>query len=238
MREYVIFTTYMLSYSGIDVIYPKSIHCNYVNNISIKTDNINIQELKLNFNNVEDFKFLSSNVSSGYTSNNISIIFQIVEKLDDIEPKPISSNWKIFDVTNQISGYTASNPISKEQLTNTIFRIPLNQYESYADYNLNYLNYPSNGQQNALSFGDETYFFGCVTTQIKADVYSTDLSINLPLNEFNSTTNSTWDSVSKVYISEVFIYDENKNLVAVGKMNNPVPKDSSISRTIVFALDF
>jgi len=89
-----------------------------------------------------------------------------------------------------------------------------------------------------LSFGDETYFFGVVETEIKADVYTTDISINLPLNEFNTSTNSTWDGNSKVYISEIGIYDSDKNLVAIGKLNNPVPKDSTISRTIVFAIDF
>jgi len=44
--------------------------------------------------------------------------------------------------------------------------------------------------------------------------------------------------VSSVAISEVGIYDENKNLVAVGKLNNPIIKDSTISRTISFAIDF
>jgi hypothetical protein len=81
-------------------------------------------------------------------------------------------------------------------------------------------------------------FFGDVETEIKADVYTTDLSINLPLNEFNSSNNLTWDGVSKVFISEIGLYDSNKNLVAIGKLNDPVPKDATISRTIVFAIDF
>jgi len=58
------------------------------------------------------------------------------------------------------------------------------------------------------------------------------------LNQFNSTTNLTWDGVSKVAISEIGIYDADKNLVAVGKLNDPIDKDSSIARTILFAIDF
>ena len=42
----------------------------------------------------------------------------------------------------------------------------------------------------------------------------------------------------KVYITEIGIYDTNKNLVAIGKLNDPVAKDATISRTIVFAIDF
>ena len=59
-----------------------------------------------------------------------------------------------------------------------------------------------------------------------------------PLNEFNSTSNPTWDGLETVYISEIGIYDSNKNLVAIGKLNDPVAKDATIARTIVFALDF
>jgi len=58
------------------------------------------------------------------------------------------------------------------------------------------------------------------------------------LSEFNSTTNPTWDGISSVAISEIGIYDEDKNLVAIGKLNNPIIKDSSITRTISFAIDF
>jgi hypothetical protein len=65
-----------------------------------------------------------------------------------------------------------------------------------------------------------------------------DIGIDLPLDEFNSSTNLSWDGGETVFISEVGIYDSNRNLVAIGKLNDPVPKDSTISRTIVFAVDF
>ena len=105
-------------------------------------------------------------------------------------------------------------------------------------YNLDYLSYPIPAETDKLCFGDEVYFFGNVETDIEADVYTSDLSINLALGEFNSTTNPTWDGISSVAISEIGIYDEDKNLVAIGKLNNPIIKDSSITRTISFAIDF
>ena len=79
---------------------------------------------------------------------------------------------------------------------------------------------------------------GNVETDIKAIAYTTDLAINLPQNEFNSSTNETWNNTDIVAISEIGIYDANKNLVAIGKLNNPIQKNSGIARTIVFAIDF
>ena len=43
-------------------------------------------------------------------------------------------------------------------------------------------------------------------------------------------------AVAPEFITE--LYDSNKNLVAIGKLNDPVAKDSTIARTIVFAIDF
>jgi hypothetical protein len=105
-------------------------------------------------------------------------------------------------------------------------------------YDLSYLNYPTELQTDNLAWGEEAFFFGNVKTDIRATAYVTDISIVLPLNEFNSSTNPTWDGESAVSISEVGIYDEGGNLVAIGKLNNPITKDSTISRTILFAMDF
>jgi hypothetical protein len=79
---------------------------------------------------------------------------------------------------------------------------------------------------------------GNVYTEIHADVYTTNLSLVLNLNEFNSSTNNTWNGISRVAISEIGIYDANKNLVAIGKLNDPLEKDDTIGRTIAFAIDF
>lgn len=240
MNSYTIYTTYALLPTGNTSGYGTAIHCNYINSMQLTTNDISIQEVRLNFQNVDDFKFLSSDVNdgTGYTVSRIYMIVQVVQNVENITTKPNSSNWKYLDVTNQVTGYTGSGFLTANQLKSVVFKMPLNNYNGYANYNLTYLQYPSNTQTSQLCFGDETYFFGNVTTDIKSDVYVIDLSINLPLNEFNSTDNLTWDGSSKVYITEVGIYDSNKNLVGIGKLNNPVPKDATISRTIVFAMDF
>jgi hypothetical protein len=121
-----------------------------------------------------------------------------------------------------------------------VFKIPLSGYDTYDPYNLgDYITYPTkqSPSDSHLSFGDETFFLGNVTTQIKANAYTTDIPVQLDLNEFNSSTNETWDN-DQVIISEIGIYDDDGDLVAMGKLNNPIPKDSTISRTIVFDIDF
>jgi hypothetical protein len=223
--------------------YQQAIHCNYIKKIpSIQFDPY-ITEINLNFPDVTKFKFMGDGITvekTGYTVNKIHAIVQIVDNtpfdtLDSVTPD--STAWRILDITNQIVGYTGV--LTPTLMIGQVFKVFLYNYNTFSGYTLNYLNYPSSNEINNLAFGESTYFFGNITTSIKADVYTTDISINLPLNEFNSSTNKSWNEEDEtVYVSEVGLYDTNKNLVAIGKLNDPVAKDSTIARTIVFALDF
>lgn len=232
--DYTIYTTYALVPTGNTAGYGRAIHCNYINMLEITTNDISIQEIRLNFNNINDFKFLASDIlnKTGYTTHKIYIIFQYVETGN----KPDSTAWKYLDVTNQITGYAGI--LTAANLTSVVFKVPLNLYSSYSTYILSYLDYPLKTNTTGLCFGDETYFFGNVTTTIRADVYVLDLSIILELDEFNSSNNPTWDESAQVFMTEIGLYDEDRNLVAIGKFNNPLPKDSTITRTISFAIDF
>jgi len=231
--------------------YSQAIHCNYVKKINLGQVDPYIQEVSLNFPNIDYFKFLTSEPfimgsdGTGYTASKIHALVQIVsntsfDTFDDVTPD--STQWKQLDITPQVTGYTATTSflLTPANLTSVVFKISLLQYAVFSSYDLSYLDYPGDTEEDKLIFGDVTYFFGNVATDIKAEVYTTDIDINLSLNEFNSSTNLTWDGIETVYISEIGIYDNNtpKNLVAIGKLNDPVAKDSRIARTIVFALDF
>ena len=229
--------------------YSQAIHCNYIKKMDLGIGNPLVQEISFNFPDINDFKFLADEVGgtnilgTGYTAHKIHAVVQIVDNtlfdsFDDV--KPDSTAWKELDITDQVTGYSSGGSfyLTAAKLVSVVFKVPLLQYNSFEEYNLDYINYPSSSQEDELAFGDATFFFGNVETQIKADVYTTDISINLPLNEFNSSTNETWDGTETVYISEIGIYDSDKNLVAIGKLNDPVAKNSTIGRTIVFALDF
>ncbi len=248
---YTAFMTYMLvpASGGTTGVtqgygYSTAIHCNYIN--SVQFDNIVNKEFNIYFEEIDEFKFLSASGGTGYSAHYLVVLCQLInnapyDSVDDV--KPISDQWKWFDVTEQIIGYVSGQTLSGEDLTSTVFRVPIGQYSLAPYYNLDYLNYPASATgatptTSLLSFGDETYFMGNVTTSIEAIAYTMDLAINLPLNQFNSTTNGTWDGTQQVFISEIGVYDADKNLVGIAKLNDPIPKDSTISRSIVFGLDF
>jgi len=238
-----IFITYALIPTGqtIGDGYQQGIHCNYIKKLQSTQANPYITEINLTFPNINHFKFMfdGTGLGTGFTANRIYVITQIVDNslfntIDDVIPD--SSAWKYLDVTDQVVGYTGV--LTPTNMIGQVFKVSLYNYASFLGYNLDYLNYPSSTQEDELAFGASTYFFGNVSTSIKADVYTTDISINLPLNEFNSSSNKTWNGIETVYISEIGLYDTNKNLVAIGKLNDPVAKDTTIARTLVFAIDF
>jgi len=239
---YTVFTSYILVPNN---GYSKSIHCNYIKSLFLDANNPYIQEISLSFPNISDFKFLSNSLSggTGYTANKIKALVQIVNNsgfTTAAEAKPIASNWRVYDLTPQIITNVSGSTLTPLELTQQVFKIPLLNYLTFPTYNISdIITYPSKetSADGDLCFGDEVFFLGNVITDIKAIAYTTDISIILPLNEFNSSTNETWNE-DKVAITEIGIYDSNKNLVAIGKLNNPIEKDSTISRTIVFALDF
>ncbi len=243
MSGNTLFITYLFkSLSG----YTSAIHCNYIGRIELNEINPFIETIRFGFSSVDNFKFLNpySGVTTGFSANEIHALVQLVQN-SNADSKPDPALWKTYNLTNQIIGYTAGQLISPADLLGVVFEIPLLGYftTGFTAYDLDYLNYPVVVDENKLCFGDEIYFFGNVTTDIKADVYVMELPINLLLSEFNSSTNPTWDSTrdESVAISEVGIYADingSKELVAIGKLNDPITKDSTISRTIVFAIDF
>lgn len=220
--------------------YSDAIHCNYVT--KIETDVITNKGINLYFTNNE-FPFLvqpsASTTGYGWSAYRMYAIAQIVNGTGD-EIKPNSWEWRKLDVTNQINNHTVGDPISAESVAASLISFSQLEYSVAPVYDLSYLNYPTSGttDDNKLAFGEEVFFFGNVSTDIKAVAYTTDIPIVLPLNQYNTSTNPTWDGASSVEISEIGIYDENDNLVAIGKLNQPITKDSTISRTIVFAMDF
>lgn len=223
----------------------KYVHCNYINKITIDSINPYMYEVLMAFPNISDFKFLNPVISggTGFTANKIIALIQLVDnsEYDNLnEVRPISNNWKEYNLTNQIGAHIIGNNLTALELTNRVFRISLISYDQLPTYNLHdYINYPTNLNNTDLSFGDEIFFFGNVDADIKANVYTTDISVQLNLNEFNYSTNETWDEKNdEVYITEIGIYDNDYNLVGIGKLNNPIKKNNRISRNIVFQIDF
>jgi len=250
---YTAFVTYMLT-SNNEISgnnqgngYSDAIHCNYIRKITM--DDKKNKEINFYFNDddIGYFKFLSTSGGSGFTAHRVIMLMQLInndpyESISNVRPH--SDKWVTFDVTNQITDYVSDQILSPSGICNTVFKLPVKEYIVKASnndfYDLNYLSYPKKESDDLLCFGDETYFMGNVKATVEAIAYTMDLNIKLPLNQFNTTNNTTWNSDldNEVYISEVGIYDDNKNLVGIAKLNNPIKKDETIARTLVFAMDF
>jgi hypothetical protein len=240
-------TTTVLPYQdGITYGHSNAIHCNYIE--KLETDSLSNKSISFIVPDGSLFPFLkessqinSSNNGFGWTARKLYALAQIVDATGDtVTSDP--ANWSIIDVTSQLDGYetfsgTTIPPSSFN--SSTIITISVTSIINAPKYNLNYLKYPTTlSNSNELIFGEEAFFFGNVKTDIFAIAYTTEIPAVLQLNEYNSTTNETWDELSPVTITELGIFNDNNDLVGIGKINNPITKDSTIYRTILFSIDF
>lgn len=219
-----------------------STHCTSI--ITLETDTIAGKSINTFFLSENDLIFLADSTSvggTGFTATRLNILAQVVDGTSDsgITITPDAGGWFKVDVTNQITGQIIGDSLTKAGLLASNFIVNFTDLVSPNEYNLNYLNYPpAPASEDKMGYGEEAFFFGTVRSDVRATVYTTDIAINLQLNEYNSTTNPTWNGTDPVAISEVGIYDDNNNLVAIGKLNHPINKDATIARTIAFQLDF
>lgn len=89
------------------------------------------------------------------------------------------------------------------------------------DYiNLTTLNYTG----TSLNFGDEYYFYGNLETDIQLTIYEMRYKINLGITEFLTTTNPTYTFGENLFVTEIGLYDSDKNLMVISKMQSPVQR--------------
>ena len=159
-------------------------------------------------------------INDGHFANKFEIICQLV----DDGGRPESNQWKIIDFTSQISGYTIDGYIPSSALTATTFVITPELYESSEFYDLNdYISLTPIGYTGySLNFGDEYYFYGNIETDIEATIYEMRYKINLSQSEFQVSSNPSWSSGKPTYITEIGLYDDQKNLMVVSKLQSPV----------------
>ncbi|MFW6219287.1 MAG: hypothetical protein ACOC33_00335 [bacterium] len=249
MTGYTVFITYLFENDipfeiGKSFGYTTPIHCNYIQKLEAET--LTGKQINFSFNDLNQFAFMksSSGITSsdgyGWNANKIYALVQIInERGDDIKPSP--SDWRKIEVTNQIRDYStwSGTTIPPEFLVDSVLSVTLGQYQEASIYNLNtYLNLPTDLENEKLSFGEEVFFFGNVQTDINAIIYTSNIDITLPLNQFNTSNNPTWMESESVYISEIGIFDENENLVAIGKLNYPIEKNDTKQRTFAVNIDF
>lgn len=227
--------TYRLDSTG----FTNSLHCNYYSVITgpgtgCTTDS---QNVAVRFGN--EFPFLSDGsfadgTLTGFSANSIKLICQIVT--GDAQPNP--SKWVEIDVTDEITGSTISGYLTVSGITGTTFQITSDlYYNSGVTYNLaNYIDIPQNGYPEILNFGDEYAFYGNFETDITATIYEMRYLINLGRNQFSNTSNPTWTSGTTSYVTEIGLYDNNKDLIVISKLQSPELRQGI--QQLVVKLDF
>ena len=211
--------TYRLDSTG----FTNSLHCNYYSMIAGPTTGCTTDSQNVAVRFGSEFPFLSDGsfgdgTLTGFSANSLKLICQIVN--GDAQPSP--TNWKEIDVTNEISGSTISGYLTVSGITGTTFQITSELYNNAGIYDLaDYINIPLNGQPELLNFGDEYYFYGNLESDITATIYEMRYLINLGRNQFTNTSNPTWTSGTTSYVTEIGLYDANKDLIVISKLQSP-----------------
>jgi hypothetical protein len=220
------------------------IHCGYIEKIT--QDASVAKNIKFQFVDT-DLKFMTSSVAaSDGTGFNVNSLYILAQKCN-IGEEPTSTGWKSMDVTSRLNDYSTwgtslTMPVSA--LTTQAYTINNDDYTGGTTYDISSIigTLPSNpNYTDSLGFGEESILIGNINTDIKATVYKTQIAQNLNFNQYNTSVNPTYsrnDGNSDIFITEVGIYDDNNNLVAVGKLSNPLKKNSGRLLTVQIDMDF
>ena len=212
-----------VSYRFKSTAFTESLHCNYYTKICGTNPDCPPDTADVTFRLGDEFPFLNYDnftTPSGFNANEISIIAQKVSSGE----RPNPSQWREIDVTSQIESTKIGGYITASGLTNTSISINKPDYDSAGLYDLSdYIDLPTNGETGTiLNFGGEYFFYGEVESDIQATIYVLNYLCNLGDTQFKTSTNPTWSASSgDPYVSEVGLYDSDKNLMIISKVQSP-----------------
>jgi hypothetical protein len=208
------YITYILSNSGSS--FTNSLHCNYYSKVSGATDNT-ASNVSIKFGN--EFPFMITSGVSGFTANQFKAIVQITQS--GATPNP--NNWIVIDLTSDLESTKVNGNLTVSGLTGTTFVIDETNYASGSVYRLSdYISIPSYGDTTTMNFGDEYFFYGTISTDITATIYEMKYAVNLTETQFLNSSNPTWTATTNPYVTEVGLYNSNKELMVVSKLQSPV----------------
>jgi len=243
-----IYMTYTLSNDNASG-YTTPLHCQ--NYIKLKNTTPTTKDVAFTLEDLDLLPYMRkiedpSYDGRGFYGHEFKVIYQIV----DNDERPDPSAWKVYDYTTSGmtggSGQTIDPTLLETQNSNTYdFIIDQNAISGSTIYNLHsILNLPLNSSGiKPLIFGDERFFYGNLETYIGATIYKSLFSFNLDGGQFITTTNPTRDNDANsnppnLRISEIGVYDDEFNLVMIGKVSSPIEVVPTNTITIELAIDF
>lgn len=238
-----LFATYMLTNnSGLTTTLPCQYYSKLTNNLGTSKD------IQFRLSDVDRLPYMRKIEKLGYDgrgfyANNFKLLYQIV---DDNTDRPDPNNWKVYDFTN--TGMTSGGTIDPIKLENQspsengfILTDIINSISTSFELN-SLMDIPLNTEPEILQFGDERFFYGNIESYIGARIYKTLFEITINASEFQNTNNLTKlnddGEPTNIRVSEVGIYDNESNLVVVGKLSKPVELINGSVITFELSMDF
>jgi hypothetical protein len=259
--DYSYYVTYITSskpyQNGVSYGYPQGLPCGYITKINGQNDtNTGLPSvLALRFQG-SSFPYMRSGTNlatlsgTGWNANSVQILLQEIatSATTQIADLP-TTNWKLIsnEIGNGIyTGETGENTINPVNLQAHNFLITQQDYNSGSTYSLSgkFSAFTSNVDSinsSGLTFGNESFFYGNLTTGIQANVFKTLITVIARNDEYNSSLNnpsfiSLYDS--NTFITEIGILNNNNDLVAVAKPAYPIKKNNSRYLAFQLELDF
>lgn len=211
--------SYMFQYTG--DTYKNGMHCNYYGKVTGSTSS----NIGFKFN-TGDFKYLSdSSYYTGFTANKFYALVQVTTT--GIPPSP--NNWKIIDLTSQISGHTVGNLIASNKMCGYQFVVTGSMVDSATTYDLEtYLgSLPNVTQTTHPQFGDSQPFPGAVRLTRATDVEVMNFMVNLPSSQFTTSQNPTYVTGQTKRITEIALLDSNKEPLVMAKCPKPIARSGN-----------
>ena len=230
-----LWVTYRFNHSA----FTESLHCNYYTQICGTDPDCppDTADVTIRFGN--EFPYLVSDGSqSGFSANQM---IALVQKVNAGE-RPDPTAWYEIDLTPQMSATTVNGNLTVSGITGTTFVISDSAYTDAEDNNdlydlSNYIDLPTNNQPGVtFNFGDEYYFYGNISSDIQATIYVMNYKCNLGPTQYLTSQNPTWSTSQAPYVTEVGLYDSNKELMIISKIQSPEKRQGVQQYTI--KLDF
>jgi len=173
----------------------------------------------------------------GFQATKFFILVQQV----DAGQKPTPEDWRYIEYTDSLVNYVSGSNIVSSNIVGKKYIITAEDYNnadafSYQDL----IGYPNLDQKGNMIFGDEFMLMGDLTLHKQHSVYVMNYVINLPKDLFVRSQNPTWDN-GNLRITEVALYNKNKEMVAIGKLSIPHIREvgtSSSEQVITVKIDF
>lgn len=240
--------------SGTSYGYPQSLPCQYIQRIDGTTDSRGNPQYLRAFFNTSFFPYLrnSSGMNSfsgtGWNANKVQLLVNKVNTSinPDVNFDTIPTDgWRLISSGSTgnglYTGATGSLTIDPANLVGFQFIVSQEDWNSGSTYVLDNTFYDNNDiSESGLTFGNESFFFGNITTAIMATSFKSVMTILVPDSSYNSSNNSSFNGLldSNTYVTEIGILNNDNILVAVGKPTYPIKKHESRYLAFQLEIDF